>query len=144
MSGRRGTGIIAAGMIRVGMGGALIARRLNVGTAAESRVGESRPLHAVILRDLLIWPLLILVGPLLLLVPPLRILIRPLLILIWPLLILIRPLLVLVRPLLISVWALIRGSVLPGLELGIAKLAHYRATIGAALAGNCNRGQKKA
>jgi len=134
---RRGAGIIAAGTIRVGIAGALIARRLNVGTAAESPVGGSRPLPAVILRALLIWPLLILVRPLLRPVLPLRILI-------WPLLILIRPLLVLVWPLLISVWALIRGSVLPGLELGIAKLAHYRATIGAALAGNCNRGQKKA
>ena len=87
------------------------------------------PLRGVILRALLIRPLLILVWALLRLVLPLRILIRPLLIL-------IRPLLVLVRPLLISVWPLIRRSVLPGLELGIAELTHRRATIEAALGGN--------
>jgi hypothetical protein len=81
------------------------------------------------LRALLIWSLLILVRPLLRLVLTLRILIRPLLILIWPLLILI-------RPLLISVWPLILGSVLPGLELGIAELSHRHTTIGAALGGN--------
>jgi hypothetical protein len=89
------------------------------------------------LRALLVRPLLlILVRPLLRLVLPLRILIRPLLIL-------IRTLLVLVWPLLRAVLALIRGSVRPGLKLGIAELSHRRATIKAALGGNRNRSQKK-
>lgn len=81
------------------------------------------------MRVLLVRSLLTLVGPLLRLVPSL--------------LILIRPLLVLIRPLLIPVLPLILRTVLPGLELGIAEPPHCRATIGSALAGNRNRGQKK-
>src|SRR5580698_10264810 len=143
MPGRRGAGIYISGTIRARIRRTVVVRRWSAGSASICRVRGSRPLRrviwplrGVILRALLIRPLLILVWALLRLVLPLRILIRPLLIL-------IRPLLVLVRPLLISVWPLIRRSVLPGLELGIAELPHRGATIGAALGGNGSHSQKK-
>ena len=150
MPGRRSAGIYISGaacariirawIIRTWISGTVVVRRRSAGSASicwvtRSGVRGSRPLRGVvlplrgvILRALLVWPLLmlILIWPLLRLVLPWWILVRPLLIL-------IRPLLVLVRPLLISVWPLIRRSVLPGLELGIAELPHRSATIGAAL-----------
>lgn len=141
MPGWRGAGIYVSGTIRAGIictgiicariSRAFVIRRWSAGAATICGVSGSRPLRTVvILRALLVRPLLlILIRPLLRLILPLRILIRPLLIL-------IRPLLVLVWPLLWPVLPLILRSVRPGLELGIAELAHRRATIKAALGGN--------
>jgi hypothetical protein len=112
---RSRAGIIAARAICVGIAGALIVRRLNVGTAAESRARGRWALAAVILGRLLIRPLLRFV----------------------------RPLLGLILPLLIPVLPPILRSILPSLHLRVSKLAARSTALKNALTGRGNDGETK-